>query len=878
MTGPRTPTVHPNRRRGRLLLLFLALVLTPLACTDSPTAPDVPQAAPKAVASHQHPYLLDQLRPAVKPSMSAMKMSMSYSSVSAAVASLSTSGPNVLLLADVDGPTTTALATSLADAGFNVGVRPAPEYNWFGTNPPLDGYEVVIHLNGATYNTPLASNAQSTLSSFVNNGGGFIGAQWNGYEEGVGQQTDMTDLVLQGMMDEQGDNCADCDVTYTAVAGQESHPVLAGIPSSFTFHADGHDASPKLALDGDPSTAVLMRSPAGGPGVIVRQVGGGKVVNFGFAPNYAMGEARTLSDPNVQRLYINAARWLSGTTPTPGSGTLDSDADGIIDGSDNCVNAYNPSQLDIDHDGVGDVCDPDDDNDGVADMDDNCPDVANADQADSDGDWIGDACDERGTTPQTITFEPIADKTYGDAPFTVNASASSGLPVTFVFSGDCTMDGATVTITISAAGSCTIFAQQAGNDIYTFAQDVQQSFTIAKAPQSIAFAALPDRTISDPAFAVSASASSGLAVSFTASGACTIDVATVTPSGAGSCTVTAHQAGNSNYYPAADVAWTFAITKLPATITVGTEYTYDGTIKQATVTTSPAGLSGVTVTYTKGGLAVAQPIDAGTYQVVASLSNTSYEAAPATGTLTISQATPVIQWASPAPISAGTLLGDAQLNATATGVGGGSLSGTFTYLPGAGSVLVAGTRPLSVEFAPNSGNYSHAFKSVSITVTEPTSRLTFSGFFRPVYNTPFVNKVTAGRSIPLKFAVGGAQGLRALAAGSPTSVAVTCSPTASERPVEETVFTAESRMLSVGQNYTYFWKTNASWAGSCRKLVVTLMDGSTHEAHFRFAGTSNGGAGKQDTFDPKDDTDNRAKGGNDNARGKKKSDKSKNKK
>ena len=879
MTGPRTPTVHPNRRRGRLLLLFLALVLTPLACTDSPTAPDVPQAAPKAVATHQHPYLLDQLRPAVKPSMSAMKMSMSYSSVSAASASLSTSGPNVLLLADVDGPTTTALATSLADAGFNVGVRPAPEYNWFGSNPPLDGYEVVIHLNGATYNTPLASNAQSTLSSFVNNGGGFIGAQWNGYEEGVGQQTDMTDLVLQGMMDEQGDNCADCDVTYTAVAGQESHPVLAGIPSSFTFHADGHDASTKLALDGDPSTAVLMRSPAGGPGVIVRQVGGGKVVNFGFAPNYAMGEARTLSDPNVQRLYINAARWLSGTTPTPGSGTMDSDADGAIDGSDNCVNSYNPDQADLDHDGVGDACDPDDDNDGVADMDDNCPDVANADQADADGDWIGDACDERGTTPQTITFAPITDKTYGDAPFMVNASASSGLPVTFVFSGDCTMDGATVTITISAAGSCTIFAQQAGDDIYTFAPDVQQSFTIAKAPQAIAFAALPDRTISDPAFAVSASASSGLAVSFTASGACTIDVATVTPSGLGTCTVTAHQAGNSNYHPAADVARSFAIKKLSATITLASaNATFDGTAKLLSPSTNPAGLSGVTVTYTKGGLAVAQPTDAGTYQVVASLSSTSYEAAPATGTLTISQAMPVVQWASPAPISAGTLLGDAQLNATATGVGGASLSGTFTYLPGAGSVLVVGTRPLSVEFAPSSGNYSHAFKSVSITVTEAASRLTFSGFFRPVYNTPLVNRVTAGRSIPLKFAVEGAP--EALAAGSPTSVAVTCSPTPLERPVDETVFTAESHLLSVGQNYTYFWKTSPAWAGSCRMLVVTLIDGSTHEVLFRFADSSTSGESNQDTWTLKADTKNRNKGGNNDARGKQKSDKheSKNKK
>ena len=863
MTDPRKSAVHPHRRRGRHILPFLALALTPLACTDQPTAPDFSESAPKPAASQQHPYLLDQLRPAVRPSMSAMRMSMSTASMSAAVANLSTSGPNVLVLADVEGEATTALATSLADAGFHVGVHPAPEYNWFGTNPPLTGYEVVIHLNGATYNTPLASSAQGELSSFVSNGGGFIGSQWNGYEEVVGQQTSMSDLVLLGFSEPESDSCGDCDVTWTTVTGQEAHPVLEGVPSSFLVPADGHDASPKLALQGDPSTEVLMRSPSGGPGVIVRQVGGGKVVNFGFAPNYTLGAPRTLNDANVQKLYVNAARWLSGTTPTPGSGSLDSDADGVIDSSDNCVNTSNPTQLDSDLDGVGDACDPDDDNDGVLDLDDNCPDVANADQADADGDWIGDACDERGTTPQTITFEPITDKTYGDAPFTVNASASSGLAVTFVFSGNCSMDGATVTIT--AAGFCTIFAQQTGDDIYTFAQDVERSFTIAKASQTITFAALPNRTVVDPAFTVSATASSGLAVSFAASGACSMSNETVNLTGVGTCTVTAQQAGNSNYHPAVDVARSFAITKLPATITLAyANATFDGTAKLATVTTNPAGLSGVTVSYTMGGLAVAQTLDAGSYQVVATLSHATYAAPQATGTFTIAQATPLITWANPAPISAGTALSSTQLNASATGVGGIALSGTFVYLPAATTVLAAGIRPLSVEFIPNSGNYTRAIKTVSITVTEATSTLKFSGFFRPVHNLPFVNRISAGRTVPVTFMVEGAPPQRAVV-GTPASAAVECSAAGSERPVEETAFTAASRMLAVGQRYTYMWKTSSAWAGSCRKLVITLIDGSTHEAHFRFSGTSKGGEGKQERLDPKED-DKRDKGGKGDSR------------
>jgi hypothetical protein len=256
---------------------------------------------------------------------------------------------------------------------------------------------------------------------------------------------------------------------------------------------------------------------------------------------------------------------------------------------------------------------------------------------------------------------------------------------------------------------------------------------------------------------------------------------------------------------------------------------------------------------------VSQPIDAGTYQVVATLTHPTYEATPATGTLTIGQATPLITWADPAPISAGTALSIAQLNASATGVGSIALSGTFVYLPAAATVLGAGTHPLSVEFIPNSGNYTRAIKTVSITVTEATSTLKFNGFFRPVHNLPFVNRVTPGRTIPVVFTVEGAPVQRAVV-GSPASAAAECGNTGLERQVEGTTLATMSRMLGVGNRYTYMWKTNPAWAGTCRKLVITLIDGSKHEAMFRFTGKSNGGHGKQDRLEPKDDAD-RDKGG-----------------
>jgi hypothetical protein len=65
-------------------------------------------------------------------------------------------------------------------------------------------------------------------------------------------------------------------------------------------------------------------------------------------------------------------------------------------------------------------------------------------------------------TNQTVTFNPIPTHTYGDAPFTLSATASSGLPVTFsIASGPATVSGSTVTIT--GAGTVIVDATQAGN-------------------------------------------------------------------------------------------------------------------------------------------------------------------------------------------------------------------------------------------------------------------------------------------------------------------------------------------------------------------------------------------------------------------------------
>src|SRR5205814_6530699 len=88
--------------------------------------------------------------------------------------------------------------------------------------------------------------------------------------------------------------------------------------------------------------------------------------------------------------------------------------------------------------------------------------------------------------------------------------------------------------------------------------------------------------------------------------------------------------------PSTAPAPTRAIPPLPTPPPTNLTQTYDGSAKPVTATTSPAGLSGVSITY-NGSATV--PTNAGSYSVVASLNNALYTAPNATGTLTINKAT-----------------------------------------------------------------------------------------------------------------------------------------------------------------------------------------------------------------------------------------------
>jgi hypothetical protein len=161
--------------------------------------------------------------------------------------------------------------------------------------------------------------------------------------------------------------------------------------------------------------------------------------------------------------------------------------------------------------------------------------------------------------PQTIDFPPPQDVAFG-RPVTLIATASSGLPVSYRTStpGVCTVSGRTVTT--RAAGACAITASQGGDDRYVPARDAVRSFRIERAAQAITFIPPDGMTLGQPV-ALSASASSGLDVSYQADtpAVCTVSGVTVTPATVGTCTITASQPGNDDYAPAQVIFRSFPV-------------------------------------------------------------------------------------------------------------------------------------------------------------------------------------------------------------------------------------------------------------------------------------------------------------------------------
>ena len=84
----------------------------------------------------------------------------------------------------------------------------------------------------------------------------------------------------------------------------------------------------------------------------------------------------------------------------------------------------------------------------------------------------------------------------------------------------------------------------------------------------------------------------------------------------------------------------------------------------------------------------------------------------------------------------------------------------------------------------------------------------------------------------MKFSLGGDRGLAILADGYPASVQVNCVTGATIGSPAPT--SSDDGLTFANGQYSYVWKTSRSWAGTCRRLQVLLVDGTLHTALFSF--------------------------------------------
>ncbi len=155
---------------------------------------------------------------------------------------------------------------------------------------------------------------------------------------------------------------------------------------------------------------------------------------------------------------------------------------------------------------------------------------------------------------------------------------------------------------------------------------------------------------------------------------------------------------------------------------------------------------------------------------------------------------------------------------------------TLTVAPTAAGTVTAEANATTI--VPDGGFYGS--DTTTTTITAPA--FPFTGFFAPVNNLPTENSMKAGRAVPVKFALGGDQGLNIFNAGYPGSQQINCQSGVPISPIEETSDAGNSSLQcdpATGQ-YTYVWKTDKAWANTCRQLVVQLTDGTNHVADFLF--------------------------------------------
>jgi len=251
---------------------------------------------------------------------------------------------------------------------------------------------------------------------------------------------------------------------------------------------------------------------------------------------------------------------------------------------------------------------------------------------------------------QIITFPIIQPKAPSAADFDPGATVNSGLTVTYTSSDPSVATIVAGKIHVMGLGTTTITASQAGNINYNAATDVARTLVVGKGFQTISFPTIPAKPLATADFDPGATVNSGLTVTYTSSdpSVATISGGKIHIVGLGSTIITASQAGDINFNPAADVSRILYVSANSQVITFAP--TMSVVFGSQDFTPDASASSGLGIVFTSSNPTVATIIDnkvhinrVGTTVITATQDgNSTFSGATAISTLTVTKADQVI--------------------------------------------------------------------------------------------------------------------------------------------------------------------------------------------------------------------------------------------
>lgn len=369
---------------------------------------------------------------------------------------------------------------------------------------------------------------------------------------------------------------------------------------------------------------------------------------------------------------------------------------------------------------------------------------------------------------QTITFGSIGAQSNGgtyDLSSLPAATSTSGLTVSYtVASGPANLHGTVLHFT--GSGTVVVHADQAGDRNHNAATQASHNIVVNAANQTITFGSIPDQTYGGT-YTLAATSDSGLSVTYTVSGAASLDGHTLTFTGVGTeaVTVVAHQAGNDHYNAASTVTQHVTVAKANQTITFAdlgiSPQDYEGS-NFFDLTGHATSDSGLTVSYGVSGPATLSGNHLtftgaeGTVIITASQTGDShYNAATSvTQSISIVKTNQTITFGS---ISAHTVgqtynlaaTSDSDLTVSYEVEGPATLSGHTLTFTGTGVVAVTASQA-------GDGSYNPATPvKQEITVNPGSQTITFGSIANQHYKGTYTLGATSNSGLPVSYSVTG---------------------------------------------------------------------------------------------------------------------------